>query len=665
MRAFPVAVCAAVILAFGCGPAEPPPSGTCDATNCSGCCDGDTCIAADGQDDQYCGASGASCSGCGPHAHCGMAGCVPVDACAVQNGGCDANAACAQYGVDVTCTCPASFEGDGLTCLPLLSSLYLDQGYLSPVFDPHRTSYVAVLPAGTLQVTLTAGSQAAPVFFEIDGVQGAMRTIDITASAQTVEVKVTSTLTHESRTVTVQLETASTTLAQSAWLKPSQTRAGMAFGKALAVSGDGQTIAVGAPFDEGAGLRSGRVFVFKRGATAWAQEAVLTASDEAAYDTFGDAVALSTDGNTLLVGAPGVDASTMLHDTGAAYVFRRTGATWAEEAILSTPAQVGGDGLGWGVALSGDGELAALGAPFEDSDARGVNGSISSAGGQPSSGAVFLFTGSGASWSRAAFVKAPNRGNNDNFGRAVVLSRDGKTLVVGAEGEDGDARTIDGADNDDGFNRGAAYVYSASTGSWRFDAYLKAPNSDDLDRFGAALAVSDDGSTVAVGAPAEGGEGVGIATLPDMNGAETSGAVYVFRHAAAWTFEAYVKTTNSGSGDAAGTSLALSGDGATLVVGAPGEDSDSTGVESHLTNEDAKESGAAFSYVRGASGWARGVSIKAANTGSGDTFGAKLAIGGTTLAIASPGDDSSATGIDGDAADNSAMESGAVTVFSP
>jgi hypothetical protein len=318
-----------------------------------------------------------------------------------------------------------------------------------------------------------------------------------------------------------------------------------------------------------------------------------------------------------------------------------------------------------GAWLSGDGQLAALGAPFEDSDARGVNGSVSNAGGQPSSGVVFLFAGSGASWSQLAFVKAPNRGSNDNFGRAVALARDGKTLVVGAEGEDGDGRTIDAPDNDRGFNRGAAYVYSAAMGTWRFEAYLKAPNSDDFDRFGAALAVSDDGNTVAVGAPAEGGEGVGIASLPDMNGAETSGAVYVFRRAGAWTFDAYVKTTNSGAGDAAGTSLALSGDGTTLVVGAPGEDSDATGVESRLTNEDASDSGAAFVFLRGASGWTRGVSIKAANTGAGDAFGGKLALGGTTLAIASPGDDSMATGVDGDAADDSAMESGAVTVFAP
>jgi hypothetical protein len=343
-------VCAVGGLWLGCGPSGTTPPGTCDATNCSGCCDGDRCISAAEQDDQYCGASGATCGGCGPRAHCGASGCVPVDACAMQNGGCDANATCTQYGTDVTCVCPPTWEGDGQSCVPLLSSLYLDVGYLSPVFNPHRTSYVAVLPAGTLQVTLTADSQAAPVFFTIDGVQGSTRTIDITASAQRVEVKVTSTLTRKSRTVTVQLETASTTLSQVAWLKPSQTRAGMGFGKAVAVSGDGQTIAVGAPFDEGAGPRSGRVFVFRKGATGWAQEAVLTASNQAAYDSFGYAVALSADGSTLLVGAPGADASATERDTGAGDVFRRTGSTWAEEAVLTT-ASAPGDGLGWSVAV--------------------------------------------------------------------------------------------------------------------------------------------------------------------------------------------------------------------------------------------------------------------------------------------------------------------------
>jgi hypothetical protein len=100
MRAFLLAVCAVGGLWPGCGPSGTTPPGTCDATNCSGCCDGDRCISAAEQDDQYCGASGATCGGCGPRAHCGASGCMPVDACAMQNGGCDANATCMQYGVD-------------------------------------------------------------------------------------------------------------------------------------------------------------------------------------------------------------------------------------------------------------------------------------------------------------------------------------------------------------------------------------------------------------------------------------------------------------------------------------------------------------------------------------------------------------------------------------
>jgi hypothetical protein len=151
--------------------------------------------------------------------------------------------------------------------------------------------------------------------------------------------------------------------------------------------------------------------------------------------------------------------------------------------------------------------------------------------------------------------------------------------------------------------------------------------------------------------------------LTDGNGAETSGAVYVFRKAAAWAFEAYVKTTNSGPGDAAGSAVALSGDGALLAVGAPGEDADSAGVEARLTNEDAPDSGAVFLFHRGASGWIPGIDLKAPNTGPADVFGSRVALGAGTLVVAAPGDDSSATGVDGDGQDNSAMDSGAVTVL--
>lgn len=655
----------ALLLLAGCGSTSTTDAGC--SMSCGGCCDLDSCVPFAEQNDGFCGTAGAACGSCGPNATCTASGCVSDNLCGTMNGGCDANASCTQSGASVRCVCGAGFVGDGMTCTPRLSSLVLSEGYLSPVFSPERTTYVAVLPAGTLQVTVTADSQAAPVFFEIDGVQGPTRTIPITASAQQVTVEVIASLTQTSSTVTIQLETASTTLAQRAWLKPSVTRAGMAFGRALAVSGDAQTIAVGTPFDEGAGLRSGRVFVYRKGATAWAQEAVLTASNEAQYDTFGAAVALSNDGNTLLVGAPGEDgAMEMEPDTGAGYVFKRTGTTWAEEAILRERFIRPGDSVGWSVALSGDGLTATLGAPYDDTDAIGVNGNVSSTTSRPSSGAAHVFTASGSTWTHVAYVKAPNTGNGDAFGKHLSLSRDGRTLVVGAEGEDSDTRTINGdPDNNRGFNRGAAFVYSLATGVWRLDAYLKAPNADDSDRFGAALAVSDDGTTVAVGAPGESGEGVGIAMLPDNNSAATSGAVYVFRKMTAWAFEAYVKTTNSGQGDAAGTAVALSPDGALLAVGAPGEDSDSTGVESRLTNEDAQDSGAVFLFVRQATGWVRGVSVKAANTGAADAFGWKLAAANGILVVATPGDDSMATGVDGDDADNSVMESGAATVFTP
>ncbi|MEW5739137.1 MAG: EGF domain-containing protein [Myxococcota bacterium] len=653
-----------VVVLWGCGGTTEAP--TCQMT-CAGCCYQDECVPFVDQNAGFCGTAGVECSSCGPNAQCTEAGCQPTDACGAQNGGCDANATCSQIGVRVMCTCGPGFVGDGFTCTPRLSSLYLSEGYLSPVFSPERSSYIAVLPAGTLEVTLTAGSQAMPVFFEIDGVQGPMRTVPITASAQEVVVRVTATLTQRSWTVRVQLQTASTTLQQRGYLKPTGTRAGMGFAKAIAVSGDGQTIAVGAQNDEGVGLRSGRVYVFKKGATAWAQEAVLSASNAAQYDGFGTAVALSTDGNTLLVGAPGEDgAMDMEPETGAGYVFRRTGTTWTEEAILRARVPRPGDSVGWSASLSGDGATAVLGAPFDDTDATGINGAVGSTTTHQSSGAAHVYTFGGGAWTHVAYVKANNTGAGDNFGKTLALSRSGQVLAVGAENEDSDATTINGdGANNRGSARGAVYAYRIAAGTVSFDGYLKAPNSGDADRFGAALALSDDGAVLAVGAPGESGEGVGVSTLPDNNGVATSGAVYVFRKATAWAFDAYLKTTNSGVGDAAGTSVALRGDGALIAIGAPGEDSDATGVESNLTNEDAQDSGAVFLFVYSGGTWTRGVTVKASNTGTGDAFGAKLAAGTDTMLVAAPGEDSNATMVDGDQANNDALESGAAFVFTP
>jgi hypothetical protein len=92
------------------------------------------------------------------------------------------------------------------------------------------------------------------------------------------------------------------------------------------------------------------------------------------------------------------------------------------------------DEFGWGLALSSDGRTLAVGAPGEASSAPGINGDQDddSLGG---SGAVYVFTPQADPWPEQAYIKASNPGSGSSFGRAVALSSDGSTLVVGAAGE--------------------------------------------------------------------------------------------------------------------------------------------------------------------------------------------------------------------------------------
>src|SRR5690606_32279330 len=117
---------------------------------------------------------------------------------------------------------------------------------------------------------------------------------------------------------------------------------------------------------------------------------------------------------------------------------------------------------------------------------------------------------------------------------------------------------------------------------------------------------------------------------------------------------AYIKASNTGSGDSFGTNVALSADGRTLAVGASNEDSDASGVGGDEANDDALGSGAVYVFVRGASGWSQQAYLKASNAESSDGFGRSVALShdGNTLAVGASGEDSNATGTSGSGQDN-------------
>ncbi|WP_345319406.1 FG-GAP repeat protein [Candidatus Villigracilis proximus] len=146
------------------------------------------------------------------------------------------------------------------------------------------------------------------------------------------------------------------------------------------------------------------------------------------------------------------------------------------------------------------------------------------------------------------------------------------------------------------------------------------------------------------------------------NSANASGAAYVFtRNGTTWSQQAYLKASNAEAGDLLGNSVAISGD--TLIVSAYYEDSNATGVNGNQADNSATESGAAYVFTRSGTTWSQQAYLKASNTGSSDNFGWLVAISGDTLVVGAHLEDSNATGMNGNQADNSAAGSGAGYVY--
>ncbi|HEX3760051.1 MAG TPA: FG-GAP repeat protein, partial [Kofleriaceae bacterium] len=240
------------------------------------------------------------------------------------------------------------------------------------------------------------------------------------------------------------------------------------------------------------------------------------------------------------------------------------------------------------------------------------------------------------------YGKAANTGMNDQLGFSVALS--GNTLAVGASGEA--SASADPTDNN-AAAAGAVYVFVRTGTTWVQQAYLKASNIGAGDGFGSSVSLS--GDTLAVGAP---GEDSATISPPDDN-AQDAGAVYVFlRRDTTWTQQAYLKAMTVGAGDQFGRVVSLSGD--SVAVAAPGEDSATTDPADNA----ASGAGAVYVFTRRGATWSQEAYLKASNPEKDDAFGSSISLSGDTVAVGAPGEDSA-----GDPADNSAVQAGAVYVF--
>ncbi|HED67024.1 MAG TPA: hypothetical protein ENJ09_15890 [Planctomycetes bacterium] len=387
---------------------------------------------------------------------------------------------------------------------------------------------------------------------------------------------------------------------QEAYIKASNTDAGDRFG--TSVDFDGDRLVVGAPGEDSASPRvngaqannqresAGAAYVFTRASGSWLQEAYLKPSVTGRGDEFGESVAIR--GATIAVGAPREDSKSATAgpldngapESGAAYVFARNGGLWFQQAYLKASNAGFNDVFGSVVDL--DAGRLLVGAPGESSDGTSPLNNTATR-----SGAAYVFDRSLSSWSETAFLKASNTDRGDLFGSAVAVL--GDTLVVGAPGESGSGTGTNADPRDNGAaGAGAAYVFDRSGGFWSESAYLKATNTDPLDFFGRSVALGTD--ALLVGAPTEDGSGTGLDPQDD-DASLDSGAAYLFlRDRGSWMSAAYLKASNTGTGDAFGDALALSD--SLAVIGAPLEASSARGVGGNEEDDRAPEAGAGYVF---------------------------------------------------------------------
>lgn len=419
---------------------------------------------------------------------------------------------------------------------------------------------------------------------------------------------------------------------QQAYIKADNVSSSDGFGISISLSQDGNTLAIGArledsnstgisstPNTDDSVSNSGAVYVYSRSGSTWNHQAYIKADNAGAFNYFGASVDLSSDGNTLAVGAGGEDSnSTGFNSTpnndgsadssGAVYIFTRSTSSWAQQAYIKSSNNEASDNFGNILDLSYDGNTLAVGVHQDSNTLFGINTTPVDDSSASRSGAVYVFIRSGSSWSEQAYIKPSIVGQYDEFGNSIALSSNGDTLAVGAHLEESSSTSISNAPagDNDAFRAGAVYIFTRNNSTWNEDTYIKPDNMRAWDEFGHAVSLSQDGNTLAVGAPTENGRGKGINPVDDSFSI-TSGAAYIFvRNNLIWNQQAYIKSKynggatliDAGSEDEFGTSVSLSGDGNSLAVGAHLEDSNTTAVNTTPDKSDGSgfNSGAVYLY---------------------------------------------------------------------
>ncbi len=351
------------------------------------------------------------------------------------------------------------------------------------------------------------------------------------------------------------------------------------FGWSVSISGD--VAVIGSSGDSENGSAAGAAYVFRFDGTQWNEEAKLVASDAAAGDAFGGAVSVS--GDIAIVGARRNDDAGS--NSGSAYAFHFDETNWTEETKF-TPA----DGIAdaeFGFALGVDGTTVAIGAHLDDD-----NGN--------NSGSVYVYDFDGLTWDVTTKLTASDGATGDEFGGAVAIS--GNAILVGAD-----------RDDNGGNDSGAVFVFRHDGVDWSEEAILDPSDAAALDRFGFAVAISD--------------EVAFVGSIFDDDNGDKSGSAYAFRFdGSSWIEEDKVISSDGEANDLFGTSVAVLGDNAMIGV--------------RWDDDFGASSGSVFLFHFDGSSWNEEAKLIPSDSDVDDRFGSALAMTeGTALISAWANDD--------------------------
>lgn len=435
--------------------------------------------------------------------------------------------------------------------------------------------------------------------------------------------------------------------------------AGDHFGTVVAVSADGTTLAVGAPSDF---MNPDRVHIYILVTNGWEYQSTILHPVPSSRISFGSAIALSNDGEKLVVGAITEDggSSTVTNfdfsgrsvnaamdppdilNSGAAFLYRwsQSVGDWSLKSYFKASNANQNDAFGNSVSISGDGTTIAIGASSEDSaDSTEANNGANSAG------AVYVFKEDGfENWNQEAYIKASDVSAGDKFGRSVSLDGSGGSLIVGADGHNVASPS----------SSGAVYYYTRAGTLWTEKEILKQPTPTLFGKFGSNIDLSEDGQTCIISAT---GEDTG------------KGTTYIYAlNSGAWSQEDRLtppeaERTNV---DLFGSSVSITADGNKVLIGAIGEDGNGLALDSgefaNPLNGGANNSGAAYTFVRSGVNWSQEHYLKASNANAFDGFGSSVAISstGNVIIVGAPSEKSCNPGVNNGQSSNGCLVAGAV-----